>query len=135
MKNLIVALVIMIAVSTASIAQGRRGGGERMPPEKRAEMQTKRMTEELGLNADQQQKLLALNTERIKKSQELGREETEKRREIREGYEKDLKAILTPEQQEKLKEARREGRGPRGDAGRTGDAPSGGRKRSPAPEK
>lgn len=96
-----------------------------MPPEKRAEMQTKRMTEELGLNEDQQKKVLALNIERTKKSQEMGQAEASKRKEIREAYIKELNAILTPEQQEKLKNAQSEGRGPRehGARGRNGAGP------------
>ena len=110
MKKIIVALVFLAASAAGVSAQERRGGGERLTPEKRAEMQTKRMSEELGLNEDQQKKLLALHVERNKKAYEAGKEGVEKRREINEAYTKELNTILTPEQQEKLKEARKEGR-------------------------
>ncbi len=118
MKKSIVALLFFVTISAGAFAQERRGGGERMSPEKRAEMQTKRMTEQLGLNDDQQKKVLALNVERTKKSQELGQAEASKRQEIREAYVKELNTILTPEQQEKLKNAQSEGRGPRDGAAR-----------------
>ncbi len=119
MKKSIVALLFFVTVSAGAFAQERRGGGERMTPEKRAEMQTKRMTEELGLNEDQQKKVLALNIERTKQSQELGQAEASKRKEIREAYVKELNTILTTEQQEKLKNAQKEGRGPRDGAARS----------------
>ena len=113
MKKSIIALFVFAVISSGAFAQERQGGGERMNPEKRAEMQTKRMTEKLGLTEEQQKKVLALNVERTKKSQELGQAEASKRKEIRESYAKELNAILTPEQQEKLKAAQAEGRGHR----------------------
>ncbi len=119
MKKSIVALLFFVTISAGAFAQERRGGGEKMTPEKRAEMQTKRMTEQLGLNEDQQKKVLALNVERTKKSQELGQAEASRRKEMREAYVNELNTILTSEQQEKLKNARHEGRGPRDGATRS----------------
>lgn len=118
MKRSIIALLFLVTISAGAFAQDRRGGGEKMSPEKRAEMQTKRMTEQLGLNDDQQKKVLALNIERTKKSQEMGQAEASQRKEIREAYVKELNTILTAEQQEKLKNAQSEGRGPRDGAAR-----------------
>lgn len=109
MKKVIIALFFLAAVSAGAYAQ-QKGPREKFDPEKRAEIQTKKMSEELGLNDDQHKKLLALNVERNKKSYELGKEEAAKRKEIRETYVKELDTILTPEQKEKLKSARKEGR-------------------------
>lgn len=112
MKKLSIALIFFVTVSVSAFAQSRNGG-ERFTPEQRAEMQTKRMTEQLNLNEEQQKQVLALNLERNKKAAEVSRENSTQFREIFENYNKELNLILTPEQQEKLKEARSERRGPR----------------------
>lgn len=118
MRKAIVAVIFLMTISVGAFAQGRGGQRERISPEKRAEMQTKRMTDELGLTEDQQKKVLALNVDRNKKAEEIGREDAEKRKEVRETYTKELNGVLTPEQQEKLKAVQKEGRGPR-EAGQT----------------
>lgn len=112
MKKLSIALIFFVTVSVSAFAQSRNGG-ERFTPEQRAEMQTKRMTEQLNLNEEQQKQVLALNLERNKKAAEVSRENSTQFREIFQNYNKELNLILTPEQQEKLKEARSERRGPR----------------------
>jgi protein CpxP len=112
MKKLSIALIFFVTVSVSAFAQSRNGG-ERFTPEQRAEMQTKRMTEQLNLNEEQQKQVLALNLERNKKAAEVSRENSTQFREIFQNYNKELNLILTPEQQEKLKEARSKRRGPR----------------------
>lgn len=130
MRKSIVAVIFFMAMSVGVFAQGRGGGFERMSPEQRAEMQTKRLTESLSLTADQQKKVLALNLDRIKKSEQLGREEGDKRKELRETYDKELNAILTEEQKvkmneqrEKMKANQQERRGPRDGAPSRGGRP------------
>ncbi len=112
MKKLSIALIFFVTVSVSAFAQSRNGG-ERFTPEQRAEMQTKRMTEQLNLNEEQQKQVLALNLERNKKAAEVSRENSTQFREIFQNYNKELNLILTPEQQEKLKVARSKRRGPR----------------------
>jgi Spy/CpxP family protein refolding chaperone len=113
MKQAILAVLFFVTISVGAHAQGRGGQGERMSSEKRAEMQTQRMKEQLGLTDEQQKKVLALHVERNKKFETASREDESKRKEMREAYVKDLNAILTPEQQVKLKEIQKDGRGAR----------------------
>lgn len=78
--------------------------GERPTPEKRAEMQTKRMQEELGLDDAQYQKVYAINLNRAKQNHEKVDERRELMKAEREAYQKDLQEVLTPEQMKKLDE-------------------------------
>lgn len=82
---------LLIWVGATAAAQERRGhDGKRPTATEMAEMRTARMTEALGLNAEQQAQVRALNLERAKnmEAQCAAREANEAR----------LKEILTPEQ-------------------------------------
>ena len=93
-------------------------GGPRMSPEERLKM----MTEKLGLSQDQQDKIKAIMEKSGPQMKELmakGREnltEEDKKKmgEMRKAQMEEIDAVLTPEQMEKMKEARGPG-GPGGD--------------------
>jgi len=111
------------------------GPGERSPEER-----LKGMTEKLGLNQDQQDKIKAIqekNGPQIKELMAKGRDnltdaDKTKFRELMKGQMEEIGAVLTPEQKEKMKEQR--GAGPGGERkpgerrgkpgeGKPGDAP------------
>lgn len=82
---------LLVWVGATAAAQERRGhDGKRPTATEMAEMRTARMTEALGLNAEQQEQVRALNLERAKnmEAQYAARQANEAR----------LKEILTPEQ-------------------------------------
>ena len=103
MKKYILALAIgSIVFMSAAMAQ-QPGGKPKMDPQ----AQTEKMAADLGLNADQKAKVLALNTDAEKKM-EANRssgadKETQKAegKKIREARAASLKEILTPEQLKK----------------------------------
>ena len=87
----------------------KSGHYQHRTPEQRATRQTKLMTQSLNLNADQQAKVQALNLKRITEMEAL--RQTQKKdgnakpngsgndgKAIRENWNNELKAILTPEQ-------------------------------------
>jgi Spy/CpxP family protein refolding chaperone len=109
---------------------GRQGGGARLSPEERL----KKMTEELGLTQDQQDKIKAImekNAPQIKDLMAKGRqnltdEDKTKFRDLLKAQTEDIAAVLTPEQKEKFKasmERRRGAGGPGGAAAATPAAP------------
>ena len=80
----------------------------------------KTMTEKLGLTEEQQGKLKAIFEKNMPKVKELradtalSREDRRaKMMELRKAEMEEIRAILTPEQQEKMKEIRQAGRGPK----------------------
>jgi Spy/CpxP family protein refolding chaperone len=89
--------------------------GRRLDPEARLKI----LTEKLGLNADQQAKIKAIYEKNAPKFKELmskGREnltDADKTalRELFKSQMEEVGAVLTPEQKEKLKELRPQGRG------------------------
>ncbi|MFB9296113.1 DUF4890 domain-containing protein [Persicitalea jodogahamensis] len=102
MKN--VMMMGMILLGTAAFAQ--RGGGD-VTPEKRAERQTAMMSEKLGLSADQQKQVYALQLTRTQKMQEM-REAQDQSADARarmksanDDFEKSLGAILNADQKVK----------------------------------
>ena len=130
MKKLGILFIMMFAVATLSMAQGfGGGGGMQMDPEERAKQQTAQIKEAVGLNADQEKKVLDLNVEQGKKQSKMFEEMQggggdmegmrEKMTAMREETNKKMKEILTAEQwtkYEKWQEERRSrfgGGGPR----------------------
>lgn len=124
MKKLAILLVVLLFTAGATFAQ-ERGGGERpsksmngrpggqgrmqMDPEQMAQRQTQRLVEELKLNKDQEAKVLAINKKYIKdhpfdfqKMRDATDEERAKMREemrkVQDNRNKEIKAVLTPEQ-------------------------------------
>lgn len=130
MKKLGILFIIMLAVSTMSMAQGFGGGGQQMTPEERAKRTTDQIKEAVGLNADQEKKVYDLQIEQGKQMTKM-REEMqasggdfssmrEKMTTMRAEQDKKLKAILTADQwtkYEKWQEERRSQRGGPGGGG------------------
>ena len=103
-------------------AGDRKGGGAgRFSPEERL----KRMTEELNLTQDQQDKIKAImakGAEQMKDLMAKGREnmteeDKTKFREFLKSQSEEIAAVLTPEQKEKYKEAMEKRRAQRGNGG------------------
>lgn len=65
MKKLI--LAIALVASTLTFAQDRKARGEKLTPEQQTELQVKRMTLELDLDAKQQKEIKAILLEQAKK--------------------------------------------------------------------
>ncbi|QNF35349.1 hypothetical protein HUW51_22495 [Adhaeribacter swui] len=93
----------------------------RATPEERANRQTAMMTETLGLSADQEAKVKALNLKRLTQIDAMreNREANEKvnrnqAKNIRENFNTELKSILTPEQFTKFEAEQGNMRGKRG---------------------
>jgi Spy/CpxP family protein refolding chaperone len=147
MKKLGVLFVALVFAAGTTFAQ-ERGGGQRpsrteqgrpggpgrmqMNPEEMLKRQTARLVEELKLNKDQEAKVLAINKKYMEKNpvdwskmRDASDEERAKMREemtkVQNEKNKEIKAVLTPEQvklfDENLKkreEMRRNGQGPTG---------------------
>ncbi len=104
MKQLVFVLGILL-LGTGAFAQRGGGAGNNATPEVRAEQQTKRMTDSLGLSDDQQKKIYTLQVARFQKVQEM--REAQNRdgiQVVQEQYRKALATILTPEQAKKNEE-------------------------------
>jgi Spy/CpxP family protein refolding chaperone len=95
----------------------RPGGSRRMDPEARLKL----MTEKLGLDADQQAKLKAIFEKNAPKFKEitakgwenLTDEDKTAMRDLMKAQNDEINAILTPAQQEKMKEMRSQRGGPK----------------------
>ncbi len=126
MKKLGLLLIVMLVVSSVSMAQNR-GGMRNMNPEERAKQQTAQLKEVLGLNKEQEKKVYDLNIESGKKMQKM-REEMggggfsddmrQKMTQMREDQNKEMKKILTAEQYTKYEKYLEERRSRRGQGGR-----------------
>ncbi|MCF2492312.1 MULTISPECIES: DUF4890 domain-containing protein [Dyadobacter] len=102
MKKTMLAM-LMALFSIAAFAQRQDSD---MTPEKRAENQTKQMTEKLNLSEDQQKQVYNLTLARTQKMKELRDAQTADREQMRasmETYNNEVAKILTVEQQEKYK--------------------------------
>jgi periplasmic protein CpxP/Spy len=112
MKKVLLAMMMMMAVSAGTFAQSNRGANA--TPEQRAENQTQRMTEQLGLTDQQQKQVYALNLSRSQHMEAM-RQDRMDMRGYQETYRKELMTILTPEQQQKYQGMQRDMR-PRGNS-------------------
>lgn len=122
----IVILVIGFGAGVASdryLLLGRRPFGGRPGPPKPTEIAV-RMSQELGLSADQRMRLEAVferNGDRLEKFRAQTRAEFER---LRNQLDTEISAILTPEQRAKFEEQRkRRGRAPGGRGGGRGFPP------------
>lgn len=133
--KLTTSLLVLLSTCALSFAEdakpagGRRPGGRQMDASARAD----RMKTELGLTDDQAAKVKAVyeknqakNADELKKLREdttTPREEKAKKyRELFASTEEEIKAILTPEQQTKLKEVQEKRRAQGGRGGNRGAA-------------
>lgn len=125
MKKLIIAALLVIGFSSFAQDQtqpdkkSNKGQKEKMSPEQRSQAQLDKMTTELNLDAKQQEQIKPIIVEQTAKreamraermagnSKELTDEEREslkqKRKEEKAAMDNKLKAILSPEQFQKLK--------------------------------
>lgn len=109
-KLLLIPIVLFFALSaTAQESQrGNRGdknrSSQQMTPEQRAEMRTKRMTEELSLTKEQQEKIYQITLEQSKKQGNYA-DRSEPTRETRKAEmlksQEDINKLLTSEQKDK----------------------------------
>lgn len=120
MKRMIISMSIALLSAATVFAQGRPA----RTADERAKAQTTRMTEKLGLNADQQSKVASINLKYAQKQDDLqaarkGGEAVQKGEgmKLHEARMAALKEVLTPEQytkleamQEKMKDRRVEKR-------------------------
>ncbi len=107
--------------------QGKgKGAGRDMDPAKRAEHQTDRMTQELGLSADQTAKVKAINQKYAEKAKAAheAKPDGEKgklkgaNKDLRAQHDAELKKVLTKEQAAKWEQLKSERKGERGDRGK-----------------
>jgi Spy/CpxP family protein refolding chaperone len=99
LKVVITALALAAIASAPLSAQEKKGGGRGMNPEQ----QVARIDEAVTLTADQKTKVTAILTKAQEQIQALPQEERRtKGMEIREATNKEIRALLTPDQQKKF---------------------------------
>ncbi len=105
MRTLFLTLSFMIAgMAVAQNGKQNPGKGKEATPQEKADKMTAKMKEELKLTEEQTAKIHQANLEFVTKNKELKDTTKEARALNREQHKAALKAILTPEQQEKAKE-------------------------------
>ena len=112
---LTIAAAALLAVSTSVFAEDEK---PKAPAGRAPGERLKMMTEKLGLTEEQQGKIKAIIEKNMPKAKEL-REDTAlsqedkraKMQELRKAEVEEIRAVLTPEQQEKMKELRQAGKG------------------------
>lgn len=125
---LILGATSLLQAQAADAPRERERGGERGGPG-RGGPNIEMLAKELGLSADQKAKLEPILKAQGEKMQELRNLPQEERREkgraLREASQKEIEAVLTPEQAKKFAEMRAN-RGPRGEGrGERGERPKG----------
>jgi periplasmic protein CpxP/Spy len=119
MKKLMMIAAIFTVFSFSAEAQrhSKRGGQDRVDPEKRAEMRANQLADRLDLTEEQKEEVYKIHLERAQERQEMRearREEMKERREAmqeeRKEQNEEIEKILTPEQREKWVELRNEER-------------------------
>ncbi len=103
-----------------------KGAGRDFDPAKRAENQTARMTEQLGLSADQSAKIKAINQQYAEKAKadhdanagvEKGKPKGDNK-DLRAEHDAEVKKVLTKEQAAKWEQMKAERKGQRGERGK-----------------
>jgi Spy/CpxP family protein refolding chaperone len=116
MKKLMKSALLTLLLATMFTAvQAQRGGGPDKDPADRAEHQTAKMTEKLGLSADQVTKVKAINlkyAEKAKANHDAAKAKNADAREaMRTEHDAELSKVLTKEQAEKWKAMKPDGKG------------------------
>lgn len=119
MKNLVM-MIGLLLIGTATYAQRTAD----TTPEMRAQRQTKRLSEQLTLDADQEKKIYALELTRAQKMSEMreaqdqSQDARQRMKSANEDYQKNLTELLTADQKTKysamqaeMRERRGQGRG------------------------
>ncbi|MBV6403780.1 MAG: hypothetical protein IT228_09595 [Flavobacteriales bacterium] len=112
-RTLLIPIAALMMAAAPMHAQDRAAGRERAPEDAatRAKRRTEHMRNTLQLTEDQVARVQAVNL-KFAEAMEAAREQDKaqrdaKRQEMRAAYDADLKAVLTPEQYERLLEQRR----------------------------
>ncbi|MBK8565287.1 MAG: hypothetical protein IPN76_18575 [Saprospiraceae bacterium] len=109
------ALLTLLLAIVFTAAQAQRGSGPDKDPADRAEHQTTKMTEKLGLSADQVTKVKAINlkyAEKAKANRDADKAKNKDAREaMRTEHDAELSKVLTKEQAEKWKAMKPDGNG------------------------
>lgn len=107
MQIKIIPIVLTVALSfTISVVQAQKNN-----PAADNRDAINRMTQELGLNEKQQSKVEAILNKERKKVEAIFNEERKKLQLVQEETRSSLKAVLTPEQMDKLDQKMRQGSG------------------------
>ena len=111
-----VAITALIATSVSVFAEDEKPKAER-PAARGAGERLKTMTEKLGLTEEQQGKIKEIFAKNAPKAKELRddaalsqEDKRAKMMELRKAEAEEIRAVLTPEQQEKMKALRKEGK-------------------------
>jgi Spy/CpxP family protein refolding chaperone len=104
MKKQIILVFAVLLGAAGTMAQEPVKPKQKKSPEERADHITSRMTEQLGLSAEQQVKVKAAILERESKRDA----DIKERKAQMEKMDQELKTVLTPEQYEKYKKKREE---------------------------
>lgn len=109
------ALIALFFAATTLWAQNDIAPKSKKSPEQRAELFSKKMTKNLGLDAAQQERIKAINLDRFKQIEEARTAGTGKKKEvaskikaINETYLTTLKGVLSEEQFKKFEEMKKQ---------------------------
>lgn len=105
MKKVLIALLLVSGISTATFAQQRGGADTDRSPEARAARQTERLAEELKLDTKQRERVYNLNLARAKEMEAFRNEGDKARTDARQtmqkhqqAYNDEMKKILSSDQ-------------------------------------
>lgn len=106
-------LLLSLALATTVGAMAQSPDHAKKTPDQKADARTERMVTELGLNADQAKKAHEINLTFARTMSEVNTLKDDMAREgrakvVRENRDRDLKAVLTPQQFERMQNLRKE---------------------------
>lgn len=118
-------ILLTLAVATAFSAMAQKGEHATKSPEEKAKHRTERMVKDLGLDADQQEKVATINLNFAKAMADVQRIESEKDRKGRADVLKNardtrLSAVLTKDQYAKFLQLREERKDKKDDKDKNG---------------
>jgi protein CpxP len=112
MKNLIKRLVMGAMVFGMTTAMAQKGGEKvKLTPEQKIDKKIERLDKELNLDFKQKESIKASSLNQLKEREMLKKEKDvirEKMKALKEAYQKDIRAVLTPEQVVKMKDLQKE---------------------------
>ena len=113
-----VALAAILATSASVLAEDEKPKAPDRPAARAPGERLKVLTEKLGLTEEQQGKIKEIFEKNVPKAKALREDaalsqedKRAKMMELRKAEAEEIRAVLTPEQQEKMKELRKEGKG------------------------
>lgn len=105
-KGILSLLAMLLMFSVIAQKQGPN-------PEQRAKKMTEHLKTDLGLTDEQAKAVELIHLDFEHQKAEIKKGDREARLALKNNFEKELAAVLTPEQLEKMKELRKEGKGKR----------------------